>query len=475
MSHLINRLTSKAGIFLFFVIAFTSYHSGAQTAKDVLEKGERVKSGNKIFLRKEGTALKYDVNEVPKDFTTLEDEKIFLVEKNELNIYIRPLNPLNFQLKTTNVVIVDPITEAEANASKAIFDMLETVKNNALAAQSACGIYDNIKDTIESVKEDLGRDQKATIVEIFKKLKLLGFEDADDTKNDLEEYAKNIAAVETHFKIVDRKIKAVSQMIKNYTCGIIAGFPDEFTGKFIFSAMVKELETMRNEQIKRLANLQQAYKLVKAAEVNARKEKDGLKWFQVPDGIPATQGKISVYTITVSEGGYGLSDQNEIVAETPKEIIKRTFKVRKFQRFVPEVSAGTVYTFFDYPKYGTSKDASGNLIVADAGKKNINNLKYTAMINYNFFTTNSPVHFFWQIGVGVNSEVPTLLTGIGIRANFAGIRRLALAGGLAFSWIKNLDKLKIGDQVTGTSDIEKDLKYEFNKKKPLYVGLQYNF
>lgn len=309
------------------------------------------------------------------------------------------------------------------------------------------------------------------MVELFKKLKALSFEDEQSTKAELDKVEGSIEAMASHYSIMESDIAEINNIIKTYNCPE----PDTLIATFVFSSILKELTAMRSEQMKRLDNLKEVFKLVRDMQVKASTEKDGLRWFVVPDGIPATEGKISVYTISISEGGYRLSDNNEIVAVTSTEIIKRSFRVRRFQRFVPEVSAGTAYTFFDYPQYGTTKNAAGEEVVGDPTQKRISNLNFTAMINYNYYLPNSPIHPFWQIGIGANNDIPTILTGLGIRANFAGLRRLAISGGLALTWIKQLNKLKPGDKVSGTADIDKDLTYEFNRKAPLYLGIQFNF
>ena len=102
------------------------------------------------------------------------------------------------------------------------------------------------------------------------------------------------------------------------------------------------------------------------------------------------------------------------------------------------------------------------------------------MVNFNYYMPNSPIHFLYQIGAGINSGIPTIITGFGIRSNINGIKRISISGGIALTWIKELDKLKVGDEVTGTSDIDKDLKFQFSwftkqYTPKSYIGLQYNF
>jgi hypothetical protein len=158
-----------------------------------------------------------------------------------------------------------------------------------------------------------------------------------------------------------------------------------------------------------------------------------------------------------------------------KELIKRTVRVRKFQRFVPEVSVGTAFTFFKYNSYGTTSDSTGQQFVGSPNENMVRNINITTMLNFNYYIPNSPIHPLYQLGVGINSGIPTILSGFGLRSNINGIKRLAISGGIAMSWIKELDKLKVGDKISGTDDIEKDYKYGSAPKFTPYVGLQFNF
>lgn len=197
------------------------------------------------------------------------------------------------------------------------------------------------------------------------------------------------------------------------------------------------------------------------------------KWYISQKAIAAKEGKISIYTVTIKESGYMLSDSKEIVSIESKEVNKKSLRVRKFQRIVPEVSIGTAFTFFKYNTYGTTSDSSGVLYVASPTENLIRNINITTMINYNYYIHNSPIHPLWQIGLGVNSGIPTLMSGFGLRTK-TGQRRITITGGLAMTWVKELDKLKVGDKISGTDDIDKDLTFQFAKPTG-YIGIQYNF
>lgn len=87
-----------------------------QTAAEVLESGVPVERGHRLFLKYDisDKILKVDAakKDQDADFTALEDSLTFLVRKNAVNIYLKPLNPLNYSYNTETKIIIDPINEA---------------------------------------------------------------------------------------------------------------------------------------------------------------------------------------------------------------------------------------------------------------------------------------------------------------------------------------------------------------------------
>lgn len=480
-----NILTSLA-ILICFQFAF------AQKASDVLENGIHLKTGQKLFLQFDNKVLKFDAAKSlqdpanPPDFTTLEDSTIFLVTKNGLNVYLRPFNPLNYSYNTENKVVIDPINEAAATALGSIIDVLGTVsptkaappaaagsKSKVIAPPVKCDKFKTLQTKVELIQTKLSDSKKAKTIEIFKKLKALDFADETSTKAELVIVKTSITEIENHFKEVAALIDEAKTEVKNYDCD----FPESFTAQYIFNAILKDLATTMDEQKKRLDNLQTTYNLVEKAQQTASigGGENGLRWCYKLDEVPSKEGKISIYTITIKESGYKLSDKEEIVSIESKDALKRTFRVRKFQRFVPEVSVGTAFTFLKYNSYGTTSDSTGQQFVGSPTENMVRNLNITTMLNFNYYIPNSPIHPLYQLGVGINSGIPTILTGFGLRSNINGIKRLTISGGIAMTWIKELDKLKVGDKISGTDDIDKDYKYSSAPKFTPYVGLQYNF
>lgn len=459
----------------------------AQKASDVLENGIHVKSGDKLFLQYSGKVLKFDVAKSlqdpsnPPDFITLGDSTIFLVSKSGVNVYLRPLNPLKYSYSTVNKVVIDPINEAAATAMGPIIDVLGTYippKPKPSSEQGDIKLLINCDDKFKTLKKEVDSIQtrvsdskKIQINEIFGKLRDLDFVDETITKKKLDTIKTSITEIENHFKGFDKLITTAKTDVKNYDC------PDGFTTKYIFNDILKELATTVEEQKKRLNNLQVVYNLVDKAQQTASigGGDNGLRWCFKLDEVPSTEGKISNYTITINESGYKLSDKEEIVSIESKDVLKRTVKIRKFQRFVPEVSAGIVFTFFKYNSYGTTSDSTGQQYIATPTENVVKNINITAMINWNYYNSNSSIHPLIQTGVGINSGIPSFLFGGGLRFSNNAKNRIRISGGLAMTWIKDLETLKVGSKISGTSDIDKDLKYKTSPLFSPYVGLQYNF
>jgi hypothetical protein len=316
------------------------------------------------------------------------------------------------------------------------------------------------------------KDQKNEIIKQFKALKALDFINRKETTDKIGIINTAVEKIELHFEEIDSQIKKVIDLIKLYDCD----YPEPFIAKNLFTLVLKDLTKVKEEQQKRLKNLKKTFDAVNEAKDKAIKcLNDDVSWCFKINQVPTKEGKISIVSIKINESGFQLSDENEIVNVETKKIIEKTLYFRKFQRFVPEVSVGTVYTFFKYNTYGTVSDNTGQQYVSTPTENEVNNLNITTMINFNYYIPNSNLHPLYQIGIGLNSGVPSLLTGFGIRSNINGFKRLTITGGVAMTWIKELSSLKVGDPISGTDDIEKDLTLKFSWPPKPYIGIQYNF
>jgi archaellum component FlaC len=469
--------------FPIFVLLIANFCAG-QKAYDVLENGTTVEKNENIFLSLSNGNLTYDIGQNPTRPVTIIDTIIFLVRNRSVNLYIKPLNPLNFSYDGKNEIIIDKIDQDAANAFKSTTDLAakfksatrRSISDVTLVNPPACP-FGSLQSKYETIKDSLIKyDKKEKINKQFTLLKELSFDNEVDTKSAIAAVEKQIQKIEEYFTKWDNEIKKLEDNIKTFTC---PSTENPFIIKYVFGQLANELQTTRKEQLKRLTNLKRVYELVHNVQKDASKVKD--KWWIYLEEIPTDRGKISVYTISVSKSGYKLSTDadkdvvnGEIISEETKQIVKKTMRFRKFQRFVPEVLAGVAFTNLNFPKFGTEENAEGDLVVMSLGEDRMKRVNFTAMINYNYYISDSPVHPLIQLGIGANTDFPTILLGTGLRFNTGGKGRLTLSVGLATSWIKALDELIIGDVVQNDSDVEADIHYELAKPK-MYGGIQLNF
>jgi hypothetical protein len=467
---------TKILIMLFLLASSTCF---AQKVQDVLEHGKKVKDTEKIFLRFDGSKLEYHMGDSynPLDLKSFEDSVLLLPTDDRIALYIRPLNPLNYSTKAEIKEVIDEINQAADNALSDIIgsvSALAALRTSGVALAPAAREQCNFEPWISSY-ERLNtkinfRDRTAIAFSIFNDLKKLDFDSEDATKKGLTDANEKISTLAAEITKLESHVKSLTDSLNLLTTPACSTAVHVVVTRLTLATAVRDANNKLQDQKTVVAKLQNLYGTMKAVEVSALRNGWLLKV-----GEPKAPGpKISVVKLSVSSAGHEISAENKIVAVAEKENTSRLIRVRRFQRFVPEVSAGMAYTNLRYPQYGTTTDESGVQTVVSTGNENINRLNFTAMINYNLFLTNTLLHPFWQLGIGANKEVPTILSGFGVRVNGTKIKRIALSVGLAATWIKDLDKLTVGSVVTGQADVDKDLAYKFNSPK-LYWGIQYNF
>jgi len=486
----------KTILIILSLISSTYFYS--QKASDVLENGIKAKSNDLMIIKYNSASklLEYSLSSSfndatkPINFKPLDNETLILNPSNSINVYAFPVNPLNFNFTNKIEFINDPIdaeaakvqlgiinlfTKIQPAQSLNIYNYIRAMANNTtvLSETNVCTkALNNSRDSINEVIELLKNDHKDEIVKIFKNLKGLNFSEKTVTISDLSSIEKELTKIKTSFSTTLEKITKIEDDIKKLECDLDQ---DKFN-KLVIELALKDIKKALNGQYKRYENLYSVFEIVDKAskEYASGGGVDGLRWCKLLKNVETKSGKIAILTININESGAELSEDNEIIKSTTKEVVTTVIKFRKFQRFIPEISAGTAYTFFKYKEYGTSTNDLGEQIVSVASENNITNLNVTSMLNLTYYIENTSVHPFWQIGVGANSEIPTLLTGFGLRSVF-GSNRICISGGIAMTWIKELQNLKLGDNVDGTTTIENDLKPTFSWPPKPYIGIQYNF
>jgi hypothetical protein len=484
---------------------FSSIYFYSQKASDVLEKGIRINTNEQMIVKYnlDTKQLEYSLNisfndaTKPLNFRPLENDLLLLNQSDFINVYTYPANPLNYNFNETITYAEDQIDKDAATTLSSILAQLKSVtpvdtgkkiitKNSRsmflstgevntetiIKESDPCTkILNDAIDDLTKIIKALENDQKADMVKLFKKLQALDFLEQQKTLTVVTDIGKEFVTIKGHFTTISDDIATVQTALKDLKCEDQNKF-----NKVLLDLVVKDTKKAYNEQLKRFNNFYGAYEIVNKAANGyaAGGGVDGLSWCKPLPKVKTKRGEIGSLSVKLSESGLTLDADEEITAVTSKELAAKEVKFRRFQRFVPEVSAGVAYTFFKYKTYGTSTDTAGQQVVSEASEEEVKNINVTSMLNFTYYIENTNVNPFWQIGVGANSEIPTLLTGFGLRGVF-GSNRICISGGIAMTWIKELQNLKLGDKVDGTTTIENDLKPTFSWPPKPYIGFQYNF
>jgi len=199
-------------------------------------------------------------------------------------------------------------------------------------------------------------------------------------------------------------------------------------------------------------------------------EKDN--FFTVASADDLQAGKMRDLTLVVHR-----REVTEPSAERPalgiveKDAVKATFRVRERQTLIAEFAPGVVYTTIAYPRFGTAVVDGRTVVKRGADEK----LAFAPVAMLNLVPNigwSGNVYLVGQVGIGLARDYPLLAVGGGLR--FARVAKLSITAGWAWTWVRDLESLAEGDTVTGTADIEKDLRYRLTKGS-LYVGIQKGF
>jgi hypothetical protein len=448
----------------------------AQRVTEVLENGKVIPEDKYLFLSTDGSKLSYDIrikneafhwNGIEKD-----DKPIFLSKASTVSVLLLPVNPLNISYSSSLFFTTNTIDSAAASAMQDVMKFFKTyIDPTALA--TPCDAFQKLVSLATTIQDKFKDDQKQKINEAFGKLKAMHFTSKQETVDEITTIKTGyIDKITAHYKDIDDSISKLDNLISTYD-DHTQGCTEPYIVKYIFSQIREGFNKVKDAQELRLTNLNKAFKLVTDAKDLAMHSRTGLEWVIDMPSITFQEGKISNYKVIINDAGYSLVD-NEIVAHKEEEKVSIVLNVRKFQRFIPEVSAGVAYLNLSFPKYGTTTDASGKQIVSEAGEDNVRKINFTSMINWNYFANDTHINPFIQIGIGANAGYPSFLSGVGLRFHgLPNVPAFAFSCGLASTWVQSLDKLKVGDVVTGTADLEKDLKYKFNWPPKVYVGFQF--
>lgn len=151
-----------------------------------------------------------------------------------------------------------------------------------------------------------------------------------------------------------------------------------------------------------------------------------------------------------------------------------SFTVRKFSSFAPEIGVGAVFGTIKQPKYGTGTNPAGQSIVTRGADTSLS-VNPSILANFVCRCGSGLLSPMFQLGASASKDLPAILVGGGLRLFGLGKGDVAIGGGAMFAWYKDLQKLKVGDVVTGSTQIDSDLGYSSRPKLGAYFAIQYKF
>ncbi len=370
-------------------------------------------------------------------------------------------------------MVKDLINEAEDSALIALGDMITNLANPGagafLGSSDSSSKADSLQNSCDSVSRELYTDlsqvkNKATALktksmdEEYIKLYMLDFNEREQTlavKNSVSGEMKD--TFEEKIKDYHTSHKKIMDKVKKYYDE--SDCPNKILQYHLF---VNALISIDNEFKKRENYFQKLKNAFNAIETYYTDTIRSDAWVVKIDRISSINRKqnanvsISISEATMKKGSLEFSQK-----------WKQSSVIRKYQKFVPEITGGFVYTDLDYFTFGTDTSTTGQTVVGEPNRNHIKRAKASLLLNYNLHLKGTTINPLLQIGVGLGADaIPVLMLGAGFRLP----KGIVLSGGAALSWTKELKTLKVGDVVGGTSDIEKDLEYQLSPIK-WYVGI----
>jgi hypothetical protein len=151
-----------------------------------------------------------------------------------------------------------------------------------------------------------------------------------------------------------------------------------------------------------------------------------------------------------------------------------TFNVRTYSTLTTEIGVGVAFSWIKQPSYGTGMNTAGQMIVAKKADKALST-NGAVIANFVCRCGTGLLVPMVQVGANASKDLPAILIGGGFRLFGLGKGDFAIGGGIMAAWFKDLQKLKVGDVITGTNDINSDMGFISRPKFGPYFVVQYKF
>lgn len=273
-------------------------------------------------------------------------------------------------------------------------------------------------------------------------------------KDLLETISDRLSSFDKDIKILSdgfKKLSISDTLLKSYTDAVLKAYFE------------RSMDKLKNDK-KIIEKLKSIFNIIDSSIVNPSSKHSG--YFKIRS-VDFDNGNKLETVLLISE--YEFKKETSEFSKK-SEILNKKFVFKKYDFFDISVSTGLFFGNTTLRGYGVSNDGTTFTVTED----DINNNSAVAAIFLNFnFKTSRYFSPLFQLGVDPTKKRPFMLVGTGFSIPVA---KLAISGGPIWTWNQSLKSLKVGETITSTTELEKDISYKFDASpKGWYIGIQYNF
>lgn len=468
---------------LFYIVFSTSF-AFSQDSQATIE-GIRCPKGE-LFVTND---LRLNVSDNTTSFFQYSENSVILIPKN-YNVYIEAYNPLNYSLNNSIKIKSDPVDASIthwldglqlASPKETMLDTVSSgLKKNKNGGAEVQGEDETQFVDLTWIMKEIKEDHSIKCLKLMQELINLSFEKKDDTEALLDKIAMELAQIIGKYEAIDKRLKKVLFLyeIENEKKEPAKLFQSEWIREYLEADVLEKIQKAKTEQLKRVSNLKGVLTSIRTIVNEWESKEFGGKWFFLIDHNPESESKElssgKVHELQISIDKHQAFLEGEEIKKSSVTTKTITLILKKFDRFIPEISAGTIYTWQKETTYVTARDASGNTIISETEQRPLERFELDVMLNLNLYIPESRVLPFIQLGVATNRDVPMGLFGGGLRMKLSEKHVIAISTGFSVTGIKELTDLNLGDQVLDEKTLQDDLEYKLSPIKP-YFGIQYNF
>lgn len=455
-----------------------------------------------FFIYLDGDKVHYFLNK-PESNEPITNA-VFPLTGTYSNIYMKWLNPLKYSIEWKDTVSVDPRDQAIKDYIAAMqvqhgAAATTVTKGGSESKDGAKFVPTNNVEIKIPIFRNQGLSQLYTAIRASQpyiveedRIKINNFAgvlkelDAENSKIDMTLRLDKIFA--TLYAIQQAgDVEKETKLIKNELEKNEASYKDNEHLQFLVKRDLGKLELKNKVEQERIETTVDEFLLEAAKKLATNKSlqtkvppvleimnnsiknpsKEQPEYFPVKS-VSFEEGKVLKTTLTITGKEY---ESNTRSFKSSKELAKTNLKFERYDPFGISLSTGIFYGSTTLKGFGVSNENNEFTVTEDNIEEG--NFVTAAFLNFTFNAGSRYLLPFFQLGIDPTKKRPFLMAGGGFRIPSS---KFALSGGPLWTWNHKLNKLSVGQKISSTSELEKDIKYEFDPSpKGWYLGFQYNF